>query len=241
MEDDLGSGPSGAAAERQPRAEDETTSKEAAPTVTIVESEAEFATPDDYASRSHPVSRPRLPRQWSLPSSESSWEEETPYVEEVNVSRADSNSPLQRDSELSVCSFERESERSPPSAPLPAGIDHWRVIVDNSGGHVYYSSIVLQPRGRSLSPSEWGTYDIDLDGDELRNPEEPPPQEWTQPRTILDDNTATELIVAQSIEHRVSKSGLERIVLMFPSRPPPSSGSARGQEREKSQVQLRWL
>lgn len=98
----------------------------------------------------------------------------------------------------------------------------------------------LRGRSPSPTPSEWSTYDIDLDGDQSRGPDEPLPREWIQPSTILEDGTATELIVAQSIEHRLSKSGLERIVLLSPSRPPPSSGST-GQEREKSRVQFRWL
>ncbi|KAK4033786.1 hypothetical protein C8A01DRAFT_39756 [Parachaetomium inaequale] len=94
-------------------------------------------------------------------------------------------------------------------------------------------------RRRSPSPGEWGLYDIDSDGDESKGPGGPPPQEWTKPRSVLEDDMATELIVAQSIEHRVYKSGSEEIVLASPSRP-PLSGSA-GQEAEKSRAQFRWL
>ncbi|KXX76191.1 Magnesium transport protein CorA [Madurella mycetomatis] len=213
---------SGAAAERQPRIEDETPSEAAAPTVTIVEREAEVAAADDNASRPRSESRPRLRNQ---PSSNSS------------SGRADRSSYL-----------EEEDEHYSRKPRISLRDDHGprRIRGYSPAGYRYreYSSRSrsreYSPRGRSQSPSEWSRYDIDLDGDESRSPDEPLPQEWTQPRTILEDGTATELIVAQSIEHRLSKSGLERIVLLSPSRPPPSSGST-GQEREKSRVQFRWL
>jgi len=89
-------------------------------------------------------------------------------------------------------------------------------------------------------PGKCDLYEIDFDDDESRHPEEPLPQEWTQPRTVLEDGTATELIVAQSIERRVSKSGSEKIVLVSPSRPPPSAGLT-PQELEKSRTHFRWL
>lgn len=95
-------------------------------------------------------------------------------------------------------------------------------------------------RSRSPSPDEWDIYDIDSDGDESKGPEETLAQEWSQPTSVLEDGTATELIVAQSIEHRAYKSGSEEIVLVSPARPPPLSDSA-GQEAEKSRGQFRWL
>jgi hypothetical protein len=66
---------------------------------------------------------------------------------------------------------------------------------------------------------------------------EPLPPEWVQPTTVLEDGTATELLIAHSIEHRVLKSGPERIVLICPSGPPPSSHPS----QEKAQGQFRWL
>ncbi|GAB1318623.1 hypothetical protein MFIFM68171_08833 [Madurella fahalii] len=276
---------SGAAAERQPRIEDETLSEGAAPTVTIVEREAEVAAADDNASRPRSESRPRL-RNQSSPNSSSGRADRLSYLEEEDehysrkprIRRRESQTRYRRDRERERVHIDYRRDlrtaRGPILPPPQHGApfilrrdDHsprrireyspegyrYREYSSRSRSREYspagyryreYSSRSrsreYSPRGRSPSPSEWSTYDIDLDGDEPRSPDEPLPQEWTQPRTILEDGTATELIVAQSIEHRLSKSGLERIVLLSPSRPPPSSGST-SQEREKSRVQFRWL
>jgi hypothetical protein len=66
---------------------------------------------------------------------------------------------------------------------------------------------------------------------------EPPPPEWTHPKTVLKDGTVTELLVARAIERRVSKSGEEKIVLVCPSRLPPSKSL----DPKESQGLFRWL
>lgn len=89
--------------------------------------------------------------------------------------------------------------------------------------------------GRPESPKASSVYDVDSDRDDFHDNELPP--EWVQPKTSLEDGTATELLVAHSIEHRISKSGAEKIVLVCPSAPPPSTRP----RQEKAQEQFRWL
>lgn len=241
MEADRGSGPGSAAAERQPRIDDETPSEAAAPTTTILERETGFATPE-YYSQSPSESRPRdRPVRYNRERERQPPPSLPPHRGAVNTSVVNYDSSSGYDSTSYKIPRRERIRRSRPR-PAPSS-------TRESDNHSYRRFREYNPRSRSRehdlrirspSPSEWSTYDIDLDSNEPRSPDEPLPQEWTQPRTILEDNTATELIMAQSIEHRVSKSGLERIVLLSPSRPPPSSGLT-SQEREKSRVQFRWL
>ncbi|KAL1840531.1 hypothetical protein VTJ49DRAFT_352 [Mycothermus thermophilus] len=83
-------------------------------------------------------------------------------------------------------------------------------------------------------------YDSDViyhtDSDKEDNPDDAAPQ-WTQPKTTLERDITTELLVAHSIEHRTSKSGRERIVMICPSVPPSSTPK----HREMPLPNLRWL
>lgn len=100
----------------------------------------------------------------------------------------------------------------------------------------------------SPSPSDYSgpgsIYEVDPEGysayfeeENIWGTGEPLPPEWTHPKTVLKDGTVTELLVARSIERRVSKSGEERIVLVCPSRLPPSESL----DWKESQGLFRWL
>jgi len=209
-----------AAGERQPRVEDEEPSEVSTPAATIAGKVAEDA---DNISYVEPVpARPR-PRSWNRSRSLSSsrWAGRYQYRPEVEFS--DEPSYMVREpGPTHIRNFTVESYRE----------DSPRRSRDYSPGSA--------SEGGLPPSSECDLYDLDFDEDESRSPEEPLPQEWTQPRTVLEDGTATELIVAQSIERRVSKSGSEKIVLVSSSRPPPSAGLTL-EEQEKSRAHFRWL
>jgi hypothetical protein len=101
----------------------------------------------------------------------------------------------------------------------------------------YARSSSSSSRARPEYPEAGSIYDVESEGDDPVDTGEPLPPEWVQPTTVLEDGTATELLIAHSIEHRVLKSGPERIVLICPSGPPPSSHPS----QEKAQGQFRWL
>ena len=98
----------------------------------------------------------------------------------------------------------------------------------------------LQLQLRPRSPESGSVYNIDFDANELAVTDEPLPKEWVQPKTTLEDGTATELVVAHSVQHRVSKSKPDKIALVCSSEPLNSDPTSIIQDRE-SQDSFRWL
>jgi hypothetical protein len=117
----------------------------------------------------------------------------------------------------------RSSSSSPSSSPSPSPSL-------SSRPHSPY-------RARPGYPGAGGIYDVESEGADLVDTGESSPPEWVQQNTVLGDDMATELLIAHSIEHRVLKSGPEKVVLICPSGPPPSSHPS----QEKAQGQFRWL
>ncbi len=245
--------------DRQPRVEDEEASEPAIPTATVIGKAVEFVEEDGDAGWPRAESRPRSQDQASSTSSPCG-----PDVEELSdESFGIEERQLVLQTIRPNSSRERGRQYSPASAPKPppiwcpqpgnyspSRIPHRSRLQDYSPSTSHDSSCgdlggeyspSYTSESRSRSPSEGSMHDIDFDENEPRSPEEPLPQEWSQPRAVLGDGTATELLVAQSIEHRVSKAGSEKIVLVSsPPRPPPLSAPA-GQGREESREHFRWL
>jgi hypothetical protein len=124
------------------------------------------------------------------------------------------------------------SPESPVPVPLRRGIDIPYSDAESSDD----SGTTQRTTGASES---WSIYDVDSDQDDLGATGGALPQEWVRPKAALDDGTATELVVAHSIEHRVFKSGPEMIALVCSSGPPAAIPTA--QEQQPHAHLFRWL
>jgi len=95
----------------------------------------------------------------------------------------------------------------------------------------------LPPKRRSHASSPRPAYEVDdWDLTPSGAPEAHLAKEWSQPATDMGDGITTQLITAQSIQHRVFKSGAERTVVVC-SRPSAEAG----QTKLSTENQFTWL
>ncbi|KAM7210894.1 hypothetical protein V8F06_013736 [Rhypophila decipiens] len=85
------------------------------------------------------------------------------------------------------------------------------------------------------------TYDLGLSHDLSDDPTMPPAAEWTHPTVNLGNGVITHLIIAQSIEHHILKSGAERIVLVCPASGGSVATPALSKPNPYKDNQLVWL
>jgi hypothetical protein len=77
-------------------------------------------------------------------------------------------------------------------------------------------------------------YDLESEEDEADQAEAP---EWSLPKTTLEEGVTTELLVAHGIEHRLTRTGAERIVMFCSPKAPPSQNIG----KQKGSPRFRWL